>query len=249
MLKFRYVIGGLAILMAGACSGPKTETAEETETQMETTTEPESEWISLFDGQTFNGWHKYGGGKVGNAWKIENGELYLDAANKDGWQTGDGGDIVTDQEFENFHFQAEWKIAPNGNSGIIFFVNESPEYDYCWQTGPEMQVLDNDGHPDAQIISHRAGDLYDLIVSSEETVKPVGEWNLAEIIADNGNLTLRLNGVDVVKTTMWTPEWEALIADSKFKDMPGFGKFKKGKIALQDHGDIVYYRNIRIKEL
>ena len=175
--------------------------------------------------------------------------FFLDAANKDGWQTGDGGDIVTDQEFENFHFQTEWKIAPNGNSGIIFLVNESEEYDYPWQTGPEMQVLDNDGHPDAKIISHRAGDLYDLIVSSEETVKPVGEWNLAEIIANDGELTLRLNGVDVVKTTMWTPEWETLIADSKFKDMPGFGKYKKGRIALQDHGDIVHFRNIRIKNL
>jgi hypothetical protein len=215
----------------------------------ETSTPAESEWISLFDGETFTGWHKYGGGEVGKAWKIENGELFLDAANKDGWQTGDGGDIVTDQEFENFHFQTEWKIAPNGNSGIIFLVNESEEYDYPWQTGPEMQVLDNDGHPDAKIISHRAGDLYDLIVSSEETVKPVGEWNLAEIIANDGELTLRLNGVDIVKTTMWTPEWEALIADSKFKDMPGFGKYKKGRIALQDHGDIVHFRNIRIKNL
>jgi hypothetical protein len=215
----------------------------------ETSTPAESEWISLFDGETFTGWHKYGGGEVGKAWKIENGELFLDAANKDGWQTGDGGDIVTDQEFENFHFQTEWKIAPNGNSGIIFLVNESEEYNYPWQTGPEMQVLDNDGHPDAKIISHRAGDLYDLIVSSEETVKPVGEWNLAEIIANDGELTLRLNGVDIVKTTMWTPEWEALIADSKFKDMPGFGKYKKGRIALQDHGDIVHFRNIRIKNL
>lgn len=234
--------------MAWGCSSPSGDTASE-ETMTETSTPAESEWISLFDGETFTGWHKYGGGEVGKAWKIENGELFLDAANKDGWQTGDGGDIVTDQEFENFHFQTEWKIAPNGNSGIIFLVNESEEYDYPWQTGPEMQVLDNDGHPDAKIISHRAGDLYDLIVSSEETVKPVGEWNLAEIIANDGELTLRLNGVDVVKTTMWTPEWETLIADSKFKDMPGFGKYKKGRIALQDHGDIVHFRNIRIKNL
>ena len=112
-----------------------------------------------------------------------------------------------------------------------------------------MQVLDNEGHPDAKIISHRAGDLYDLIVSKEETVKPAGEWNQAEIIADNGNLTLVLNGVSVVETTMWTPEWEALIADSKFKDMPGFGKYKKGRIALQDHGDVVHYRNIMLKKL
>lgn len=209
----------------------------------------ESEWISLFDGSTLNGWAKYGGGEVGKAWKVQDGSIYLDATNKADWQTGDGGDIVTTEEFDNFHLKYEWKIAPNGNSGLIFFVHEAPEYNYPWQTGLEMQVLDNDGHPDAKITTHRAGDLYDLIESSEETVKPYGEWNLAEIIADNGKLELHLNGVMVVSTTMWTPEWEALVAKSKFKDMAGFSKYKKGKISLQDHGDEVWFRNIEIKKL
>nr|WP_287936673.1 DUF1080 domain-containing protein [Algoriphagus sp.] len=230
-----------------ACSPPKTEETKTTDTTTEAAVT--EEWISLFDGQTFNGWSKYGGGEVGKAWKIENGELYLDVANKDGWQTGDGGDIVTNEEFENFHFKYEWKIAPNGNSGVIFLVHESPEYQYPWQTGPEMQVLDNAGHPDAKIISHRAGDLYDLIVSSEETVKPAGEWNQAEIVINQGKLDFYLNGVNIVSTQLFTPEWEALIAKSKFKDMPGFGKYKKGKIALQDHGDVVHYRNLMIKRL
>ncbi|MCH7408996.1 DUF1080 domain-containing protein [Belliella sp. DSM 111904] len=211
--------------------------------------EVEPEWTSLFDGESFDGWKKYGGGEVGKAWKVQNGTIYLDATNKADWQTGDGGDIVTEEEFENFHLKLEWKIAENGNSGIIFFVHESDEYSYPWNTGMEMQVLDNDGHPDAKITTHRAGDLYDLIESSEETVKEVGEWNLAEIIADNGHLELHLNGVKVVETTMWTPEWEELIAGSKFKNMPGFGTFKKGKIALQDHGDEVWFRNIEIKKL
>lgn len=209
----------------------------------------QGEWTPLFDGKTFAGWSKYGGGAVGKAWKIENGELYLDAANKAGWQTGDGGDIVTEEEFENFHFKYEWKIAPNGNSGVIFLVHESPEYQYPWQTGPEMQVLDNAGHPDAKIISHRAGDLYDLIVSSQETVKPAGEWNQAEIRINKGKLDFFLNGVNIVSTQLFTPEWEALIAKSKFKSMPGFGKYKKGKISLQDHGDVVHYRNLMIKKL
>lgn len=230
-----------------ACSSPKTEETESTETMVMDS--PAEEWTPLFDGLTFNGWSKYGGGEVGKAWKVENGEIYLDAVNKDGWQTGDGGDIVTNEEFENFHFKYEWKIAPNGNSGVIFLVHESPEYQYPWHTGPEMQVLDNNGHPDAKIISHRAGDLYDLIVSSEETVKPAGEWNQAEIIVNQGKLELVLNGVTIVTTSMWTPEWEALIAKSKFKDMPGFGKYKKGKIALQDHGDLVHFRNLQIKKL
>jgi hypothetical protein len=112
-----------------------------------------------------------------------------------------------------------------------------------------MQVLDNAGHPDAKIISHRAGDLYDLIVSSQETVKPAGEWNQAEIRINKGKLDFFLNGVNIVSTQLFTPDWEALIATSKFKSMPGFGKFKKGKIALQDHGDVVHYRNLMIKKL
>ena len=231
-----------------ACGGEQT-TSESEEAMVETTVSTESEWIDLFDGETLNGWHKYGGGSVGKAWKVESGELYLDAVNKDGWQTGDGGDIVTDEEFENFHLKYDWKIAKNGNSGVIFYIHESDEYQYPWQTGPEMQVLDNDGHPDAKIVSHRAGDLYDLIVSSEEVVNPAEQWNEAEIIANNGSLQFILNGTTIIKTTMWTPEWEELIANSKFKDMPGFGTYKKGRIALQDHGDLVYYRNIKLKKL
>ncbi|MBS4070187.1 DUF1080 domain-containing protein [Algoriphagus aquatilis] len=246
MIKNQFALWAAAGLLA-ACSGPKTEEAANSDSLA--VVAPAEEWIPLFDGQTFNGWSKYGGGEVGKAWKIENGELYLDAANKAGWQTGDGGDIVTNEEFENFHFKYEWKIAPNGNSGVIFLVHESPEYQYPWQTGPEMQVLDNAGHPDAKIISHRAGDLYDLIVSSEETVKPAGEWNQAEIVINQGKLDFFLNGVNIVSTQLFTPEWEALIAKSKFKDMPGFGKYKKGKISLQDHGDVVHYRNLVIKKL
>ncbi len=234
--------------LLAACSAPKSEEGTDADT-IAVAAEPAEEWISLFDGQTLNGWSKYGGGEVGKAWKVENGELYLDAANKESWQEGDGGDIVTNEEYENFHFKTEWKISPNGNSGIIFLVHESPEFERTYHTGLEMQVLDNDGHPDGKIISHRAGDLYDLIISSQEMAKPVGEWNQAEVIVNQGKLDLILNGVTVVTTTLWTPEWEALVADSKFKDMPGFGKYKKGKIALQDHGDVVHYRNIQIKKL
>jgi hypothetical protein len=236
-------------LLASAAIGMAFIEAPKTEKEViPTQTKEQGKWTPLFDGKTFAGWSKYGGGAVGKAWKIENGELYLDAANKAGWQTGDGGDIVTAEEFENFHFKYEWKIAKNGNSGVIFLVHESPEYQYPWQTGPEMQVLDNAGHPDAKIISHRAGDLYDLIVSSQETVKPAGEWNQAEIRINKGKLDFFLNGVNIVSTQLFTPEWEALIAKSKFKSMPGFGKYKKGKISLQDHGDVVHYRNLMIKK-
>ena len=112
-----------------------------------------------------------------------------------------------------------------------------------------MQVLDNERHPDAKIPKHRAGDLYDLISSSQETVKPAGEWNHAEVKVQNGKLDLYLNGTNVVSTTMWDDNWKKMVAGSKFKSMPDFGTFKKGHIALQDHGNAVWYKNIKIKQL
>lgn len=206
-------------------------------------------WTLLFDGQTTSGWHTYGKpGAIGNAWKVEDGTLHFDAAAKK-VSANQGGDIVTDEDFDNFHLKLEWKISPKGNSGIMFYVHEDTnQYKQTYHTGPEMQVLDNTGHADAQINKHRAADLYDLI-TAKETVKPVGEWNLAEIKADKGRLQFYLNGEEVLSTTMWDEAWRTMIANSKFKEWPGFGTYKKGKIALQDHGDDVWYRNIKIRKL
>lgn len=205
------------------------------------------EWQKLFDGKTTKGWHSYGQAEVGKAWKVVDGALYFDSKNK---KEGEGGDITTNEEFSNFHLKLEWKISKNGNSGIMFFVNEDlSKYPAPYNTGPEMQVLDSDGHPDGKIKTHRAGDLYDLISSSSEPVKPVGEWNQVEIISNNGKLDFKMNGINIVSTTMWDENWNKMVAGSKFKTMPGFGKYKSGKISLQDHGDDVWYRNIEIKRL
>ena len=204
-----------------------------------------SGWKMLFDGKTTKGWHSYGKNEASPSWLVDNGALHLSTS-----ATAEHGDLVTNEVYSNFHLKLEWKIAKNGNSGIIFFVNEDPiKYPATYNTGMEMQVLDNDGHPDGKIYKHRAGDLYDLIACKKETVKPVGEWNQAEIISNNGKLDLILNGTTVVSTTMWDENWKNLIAGSKFKSMPGFGINKSGKIALQDHGDEVWYRNIKIQKL
>ncbi len=208
-------------------------------------------WKLLFDGKTTTGWHNYNKTTIGTSWVVNDGAIMLDAKkNPDGhWQVADGGDIVTDEEFENFEFNIEWKISPCGNSGIIYNVVEDPKHEYVWHTGPEMQVLDNVCHPDSRYPSHRAGDLYDLIISSYEAAKPAGQWNKVRIIQNNGKVEHWLNGVRVVEYDKSSKSYLDLIAKSKFKDMPGFGIAPKGRISLQDHGDKVWYRNIKIKNL
>lgn len=203
-------------------------------------------FVSLFDGKTTNGWHTYGKNFAGKGWKAEDGVLHLDPKARQ----NDAGDLVTDKEYENFHLKLDWKVAPKANSGILFHIKEdTATYHQTYSTGPEMQVLDNEGHPDGTITKHRAGDLYDLVKSSSEPVKPVGEWNTAEIISHHGSLEFRLNGVKIVATSQFDAQWKTLIAGSKFASWQGFGAFKKGKISLQDHGDEVWFRHIMIKEL
>ncbi|HUC81267.1 MAG TPA: DUF1080 domain-containing protein [Flavisolibacter sp.] len=247
MYKICFAVAAAALL---SCNSTNRTTMQSNNTSNAAS---EEGFVSLFDGQSTKGWHTYGKTGVGKAWKAVDGTLFLDAASKKDWQTAEGGDIVSDEEFENFHLKLEWKISPKGNSGVIIYTKEDPQYQYMWQTGPEMQVLDNGtetapGHPDAKITTHRAGDLYDLIVA-KEVVKPVGEWNAAEIVSNNGKLDFYLNGQHTLSTTMWDDAWRAMIAKSKFKDMTAFGTYKKGRIGLQDHGDNVWFRNIRIKRL
>jgi hypothetical protein len=123
------------------------------------------------------------------------------------------------------------------------------KFKHSYESGPEMQVVDNERHPDGKLVKHQAGDLYDLISSSKKMAKPAGEWNEAEVKLLNGRLDLFLNGENVVSTTMWDDNWTKMVGGSKFKEWPGFGTYKKGRICLQDHGNMVWYRNIRVKRL
>jgi len=208
-------------------------------------------WELLFDGRTLDGWHTYNKDEIGSSWVIEEDAIHLKADQRDenGWQVADGGTIVYDEEYEDFELRLEWRISACGNSGIMYHVVESAEYNVPYATGPEMQILDNTCHPDAKIETHRAGDLYDIQASKHVTVKPAGEWNSIRIRIDNGQLEHWQNGRKVVATELWTEEWYRMLKNSKWKDYPDFGESRTGKIALQDHGDPVWFRNIKVRRL
>lgn len=201
-------------------------------------------WELLFDGQSTNGWRTFNKDKAGKAWQVKDGILIFDPSAS----RSEKGDLITEKQYDNFHLKLDWNISDCGNSGVFFLVQEDGR-EKTYHTGPEMQILDNTCHNDAQYPTHRAGSLYDLIQAQPETENPAGEWNTAEIILDDGHLVFILNGTKVVETQMFDENWEEMIANSKFKDWDGFGMYRKGHIGLQDHGDVVHFRNIMIKEL
>lgn len=254
-MRMKYFLSSAAFLLLVACGDPGAEEAPE-ETMEETATTAEEptmepgddDWTVLFNGEDFTGWHRYGGEEAGSAWTIDDGAIYFDPTAKGDDGSG-GGDLTTDESYANYELELEWKIGECGNSGIIYNVVESEEYPQPWRTGPEMQVLDNSCHPDAKIETHRAGDLYDMIKGQPENVKPAGEWNSVRLVVADGEVQHWQNGEMLLSYQNKGPEWESMIADSKFKDFDGFGQSTSGKISLQDHGDPVWYRNIRIREL
>jgi len=210
----------------------------------------DSGWISLFDGKSLNDWHTYGKKTAGAAWNIDSASIHLKPGVKNGYQTAGGGDLVSNDSFSHFDLRLEWKIGKKANSGIMFYVqDDTAKYKETWNTGPEMQVCDPDSNEDAHSYKHEAGDLYGLVSSTTMSAKRAMEWNQVEIISNQGHLDLYLNAVHIISTVLWDEKWKKHIAGSKFNAMPGFGSFHSGYFALQDHGEEVWYRNIRVKKL
>jgi len=211
--------------------------------------EKQEGFVLLFDGSTPEGWRGYKKDAFPDRWVIEDGTLHF---NPDA--EGTRGDIIYDKMFSNFHLKIEWKIAEGGNSGIFYLGAENDQFNAIYATAPEMQVLDDAKHPDAKLGTdgnRKSGSLYDLIPADPQNFKGAGEWNTAEVIIKNGHVIHMQNGAVVVEYDYGTQMWEALVARSKFPAInPDWVNLQKeGYIGLQDHGNHVWFRNIKIKEL
>jgi hypothetical protein len=216
-----------------------------------TAAEKAAGWKLLFDGKTTNGWRGFRREKFPEeGWVIEDGAVKHVAAN--GEQSQNGGDIITVEQYDNFELQLEWRISPGGNSGIKYLVAEEMVKSGHSGLGFEMQVLDDDRHPDAKLGKNgnrTAGALYDLIAPKNKVLHPVGEWNQVRLIVNGNHVEHWLNGGKVVEYELGSPQLKALIAESKYKSIPGFGEVRKGHILLQDHGNEVWFRNIKLRKL
>ncbi len=245
----------IIILISGfflGCKGKaeKQEMADSEEMTEEVQQDAEAEWTVLFDGSSFDQWKGYLQDDVPDTWKLEDGAMVFYPPEER--PEGTSYNIVTKKDYTNFVLSLEWRIAEAGNSGIFWGIKEDEKFGQPYETGPEIQVLDNEKHPDAKNgTTHQAGSLYDMVAPSEDVTVPVGEWNSCVITVNHETQqgTVELNGKEIVKFPVANEGWNEMVSKSKFADWEGFGKYTTGKIGLQDHGDVVAYRNIKIKEL
>ncbi|QIP12472.1 DUF1080 domain-containing protein [Spirosoma aureum] len=207
-------------------------------------------WKLLFNGKNTAGWHTYGGKGVGSSWQIDQGALKLNVPNRVGNKAPDGGDLTTDEVFKgNFEFKADWKVERFTNSGIFFFVQEAPQYKNIFDTGLELQVLDDAIYEGADENKHRAGDFFSVANARVRELKPVGEWNQVHFVLKNNKLTVTLNGFSIQEHDLTSADWKQRLASSKLKSAPiGKGNFT-GRIGLQDWGSSVWFRNVKIRPL
>lgn len=206
------------------------------------TTKTDPGYTSLFDGKTMNGWRTYQN-KPADSWMVKEGILYCKGSTTD--KSDRRADLITVDTFENFDLQLDWKIAPQGNSGILYMVTE--EYGTSYLSGPEYQLIDDVNFPEKLEDWQKVAANYAMHTAPTAHPKPAGEWNHARIVVDQGHVQHWLNGEKVVEYDLWTDDWKKRKESGKWKDAPGYGMSKVGHIALQDHGSEAWFKNIEIK--
>jgi hypothetical protein len=224
----RTILAGVLLVSSLSAQSPASLTAAE----------KAAGWKLLFDGTSLAGWKGYKTATAPTGWTVANGVLT---------RSGAGGDLLTVEQYGDFEMRFEWKVPQNGNSGIIYRIAETEQYP--WQTGPEYQVLHNQGHADGKNPITSAGSNYAVNPPVKDLTKPVGEWNEGRLIVQGNHVEHWLNGEKVVEYEIGSADWEARVKASKFAKVANYGRMTRGYIALQDHGDAVSFRNLKIKSL
>ena len=227
-------------------------------------------YIVLFDGRTLDGWRGYGKDHVGSRWSVDDGAIKFTGSGAGEAQTDEGGDLIFTHAFKNFELLFDWKVSKGGNSGVFYLAREvttrkedgTVQFEPIYISAPEYQILDNANHPDARLGkdgNRQSASLYDMIPAVPQNQKPFGEWNTGSILVYKGTVVHGQNGENVLEYHMWTPQWTEMLQASKFSEQAwplAFellnncgGDAHEGYIGFQDHGDDVWYRNIRIKIL
>ncbi len=264
MTKTIAFITGLSILLLIGCKSANNneekkddeccskETSDQIVLNTLTKEEAAEGWSLLFDGETTSGWRGFKLDKFPDkGWYAVDGALMIEYSGTG--EAGSAGSIITEKKYSNYDLKIDWKISPGGNSGIFLNANESEKYTTIWHTAHEIQVIDDFGydavHGYVMNVRQISGAYYDMYTPKRAAAKVQGEWNEARIKMENGHLQHWLNNMLLIDVQLWTPEWEERVSKSKFNVFPDFGLAKEGHIGLQDHGQQVWYRNIRIKEL
>jgi hypothetical protein len=240
-MKIRTAVSMACFLLTAAFCGHQENIAVNQLTEQE----KREGWQLLFDGESTKGWRGYNRSDVGEGWIVDNGVLACLG------KGGDiGGDIITEEQFKDFELRFEWRIEAGGNSGVFYHVIEDKRFKAPYETGPEYQLIDDFGFPaELQPWQETGADYAMYPAGKGKNLNPAGEWNSTRILFERGHVEHWLNGEKILEFEAWSEDWIGRVNAGKWKDFPEYGKAKKGRIGLQDHGDKAWFRNIKIKIL